>query len=150
MTVLQAQLDVCPLFKPIRKQVIMKIATAIPFKLVSMVEIPDTKPLQKMISLEYDLWDEIVTITDLKSKKSIKTNLTDSVDKICQILSFDKKPLSKKMVYRLLLNPQLDNQLRQMQSISENEFKLIHIDWNKVLQNNKSKMLLIERTINFD
>ncbi len=135
----------CPLPANAESRIMAQLTSAIPFKLVSVISSKKGFHFQQTIQLEFDLWDEKVSIK-IPNKTEQFYNLKETPQALCNIFSKKNLPKAGSYTFRLLLNPQLDGNLTQFQSIGQDSTKWLHLDWDKLLKESKVKTLIFERS----
>ena len=137
-----AALDVCSVYGPAHaRDITKKIASGIPFRLLSVAVASDGHVYRKVVRIKYDLWDEIVTITPFEATPE-RARLSDASAKICAALSLPEAPPGPAYSYRLLLNPVDLDSLKEMSVHSESG--LIRINWERVMKDLETEKALVE------
>jgi hypothetical protein len=137
-------LDICPQYQAIHERdVVPRIRSGVPFKLLSIAVNP-TGSFKRIVRIEYDLWNETVTIDALGHQSEVSP-IASAGKKICAALSFPDAPSGEKFEYRLLLNPVLGEGLKRLQENGQSGSGLLRINWGRLVRDLETEKVLIEK-----
>ena len=140
--VMAKTLDLCPVYGPPHgAEVLPKLRSGIPFRLLSIAVADDGTLLRHVIRLEYDLWNETVTI-DTLGKGILHAPVAQAAASICRALSFPDAPAGKRFDVRLLLNPLLGDRLQRLRS-GEVGNGLLQVNWDRLVRDLESEKVLM-------
>jgi hypothetical protein len=133
-------LDACPLYKSIHeKEIVPKIKSGIPFKLMSIAT-NDDELHKNIVHLKFDLWSEKITIETIGGARETSP-LKDAESAICRALSLPRARQADGYHYRLLLNPVLGESFKKTKGISTGFLK---VDWNRLARDLETEKVLID------
>jgi len=136
-------LDVCPSYHRIHeREIVPRIKSGIPFKLLSIAA-DDRNSFRRIVRIEYDLWNETLSIEVLGRQKSVST-LKEASAKICEALSLKEIPDKQTYQYRLMLNPVLGEGLQRLKEKSDGRSGLLEINWHRLAKDLETEKTLIE------
>jgi len=163
----QLKSSVCNWIKPVyQTSILKKIKSGVPFELMSLFTSQKQIQCRKILHISFDLWDEVITVKE--QEKIVSTfKLKKGLRALCPLLTCknisipsnnknkhksNSKGKSKKMIFRLLLNPMWQGRLKRLQGIVPMETKnrragIIHINWSNIGSQLPTKQLLIEKVI---
>jgi hypothetical protein len=139
-----AALDACPAYLKIHQRDIdPRIRSGIPFKLLS-VAVNEQGIFRRIVRLEYDLWDETVTIETLGHGTEV-AKLAGVGARVCKALSFPEAPAGKRYEYKLFLNPVLGEGLARLAGAAqESHSGLLQIDWVRLTKDMETEKVLLQ------
>ena len=139
-------INVCNLLsEKAEKEVLTNTKRGVPFQLLSIaVSSKDKIVKRRIIRIEYDLWDELVTIKE--REKVIKiVPVVKSMTQICKIISFPEISSKSDFIYQLFLNPGQNYRFKYLRKNNKSPTdRLLNVDWDKVLKDYESEQLLFE------
>lgn len=131
-----------------------RILKGLPFELMATMESNKNAIFKKILYLQYDLWDEIVTVKE-HEHVIFKINITQLETPLCQALS--PSPSEQKVIvghirYSLVINPMWEGRLARLKTnlLATTKMKIIQINWNNVLYQLPAEEILIDQELPSD
>lgn len=139
-------LDVCSRYHNIHhKDVIPKILSGVPFKLLS-VAADSQGTYRKIVRVDYDLWTEKVGVEVIGGTRQ-GSDLKGSEAVICQAISMPEVKGMSLLKYQLLLNPDLSDGLEKLHAKGVSRSGFLEINWKRLAKDLDSEKLLIESEV---
>jgi hypothetical protein len=127
------------------KDIVPRIRSGIPFKLLSVGSTPQGN-FKRIIMVSFDLWTEAVSITEL-GRPAQSCQLSESMGKICSLLSIPELDGAKQGRFSIVLNPVMSAEVAKITSKSTSGKGLIKVDWDELVRSYQVEKILLEKDI---
>lgn len=137
-----------------RSGILPKIMKGLPFELMATIEQNRSTIFKKILYIQYDLWDEIVTGKD-QGQIVFRIAIAQVENPLCQALApspTDGKEITGKFRYSVMVNPMWEGRLARLKSslLDTTKMKIIKINWNNMLYQLPAEEILIDQEFSYD
>jgi hypothetical protein len=153
-SVISREAIACPWFRaPYRERILPKITGGIPLELVGLVTRGDELLDKKFVRVQYDLWDETVTLS-AGSNAGKPIPLKAAEQAICTLFGGAEGSVEAGAgsTLRMYLNPVFEGRLQRIAEKMASEtnasaLSLLEVNWRRLMRNNGNQTLILKRDL---